>query len=306
METGCSGTLHRMRPPHPLPPVFRGRDAVEAGLLTRHQLRGPHVQRLFVGVYCPSGRRVDHVLRCHAVALLGEGQLVLTGRSAATVRGLPLARTHDAVEVLLLGGQRLNRRAGLDVRAARIGSGDHLPWNGIRIASPVRAAFDVMSRGSLPEAVAALDQLLHTGSLTQRQVAAFLTGRHDDGVVQARAVLELSDPRAESQPESVVRVVLARAGIVLTPQVVVEMAGREVARVDLGEEALRLAVEYDGRWHAERGAFTRDRERLNRIHAAGWEVVTITAEMLARPRTVVDLVGAAMARRRRDLRALTG
>lgn len=287
-----------------LPPVFRGRDAVEAGVLTTAQLRGPLVRRLFVGIYCPAGAVVDHVVRCRAAALLGEGQLVLTGRSAATVRGVDLARTEDPVEVVVLDGHRVNRRAGLDVRGVRIDQLDHAPWHEIRIASPARTAFDVASRGPVTRAVAALDQLLHAELVSAREVASFLRGRSDDGVVHARAALSLADSRAESPPESVVRVILAQAGMDLVPQLVVRHHGRFVARVDLGDDELRLAVEYDGRWHAERGAFTRDRERLNRLQGAGWTVITVTADMLRRPRDVVALVAAAVQRGRRETCAL--
>lgn len=287
-----------------LPPVFRGCDAVEAGLLTPAQLRGPHVRRLFVGVYCPARQRVDHLLRCHGVALLGEGKLVLTGRSAATVRGIPLARDDEPVAAIVHGGSRVNRRAGLDVRGVRIDEQDHAPWNGIRIASAARTAFDVMTQGSLPHAVAGLDQLLHTGAVSVHEVAAFLSGRHDDGIVRARTVLALADGRAESPPESELRVVLAQAALCFVPQVVITHGGTFVARVDLGDRQLMLAVEYDGRWHAERTAFAQDRARLNRIHGAGWEVVSITAEMLRTPATVIAVVADAVARRRRLLRVV--
>lgn len=284
-----------------LPPVFRGCDAVEAGLLTPAQLRGPHVRRLFVGVYCPAQRQVDHLLRCHGVALLGEGKLVLTGRSAATVRGISLARDDDPVAVIVREGSRVNRRAGLDVRGVRMSERDHTPWNGIRIASATRTAFDVMTQGPLTLAVAGLDQLLHAGAVSELEMAAFLSGRHDDGIVRARTVLALADGRAESPPESVLRVVLAQAALCFVPQVVITHGGRFVARVDLGDPQLKLAVEYDGRWHADRTAFAQDRARLNHIHSAGWEVVSVTTEMLRTPTTVVAVVADAVTRRRRLL-----
>ncbi len=53
--------------------------------------------------------------------------------------------------------------------------------------------------------------------------------------------------------------------------------GRQVAKVDLGWPEHRLAVEYDGLWHAEPEQFGKDRARLNRLTAAGWRVVLVTA-----------------------------
>ena len=283
-----------------LPLVFRGRDAVEAGVLTPSELRGPRVRRLTHGIYCPASAPNTHELHCRAAALVGDGQLVLTGRSAATVRGVDLARADDPVDVIALHGHHVNRRPGLAVRNVRIARADHEPWHEIAIASPLRIAFDVVARGALSHSVAGLDQLLRAGLVDLPSVAASLHGRHDHGIVAARHAVELADARAESPPESVLRVVLALAGMAGEPQLEVRDHRGFVARVDLGFEAERLAVEYDGEWHSDRFALTRDRERLNRLQQAGWEVLTITAPMLRRPHLVVDAVAAALARRRRS------
>jgi very-short-patch-repair endonuclease len=100
------------------------------------------------------------------------------------------------------------------------------------------------------------------------------------------------------------RVALVLGGLVHgVPQLEVRDHAGSVARVDLGYERERLAVEYDGAWHADRLQLTRDRERFNRLQRAGWEVLVITAPMLRRPHLVVDAVGTALARRRRSLAA---
>ncbi|GAB2930157.1 DUF559 domain-containing protein [Rhodococcus aerolatus] len=293
--------MDRRRPE--LPEVFLGRDAVSAGALTAQQLRGPIVRRLYTGVYSPRGVPETHELRCRAAALLSPDGLVITGRSAAVLRGVPLARPADPVEVRSLPGHRVNRRPGLAVRRGLIRRDDH-EWVGrVRVATPLRTAFDVISVRPLAEAVADLDQLLRAGVVRDTNLGAALRLSHENGVVQARRVLELADARAESPPESVVRVVLALAGIVGEPQLVVHDHAGFVARVDLGFERERLAVEYDGAWHSDRFALTRDRDRLNRLQRSGWEVVSVTASMLRRPSDVVDLVAAALARRRRLLAA---
>ncbi|MGH3922991.1 MAG: hypothetical protein ACRDTT_09010, partial [Pseudonocardiaceae bacterium] len=81
--------------------VFRGSDAVRAGALSRSQLRGSGVRRLFQGVYAPAGAAVTHELYCIGAGLALPPSAVVTGRSAATVRGVALARTEDPVEVLM-------------------------------------------------------------------------------------------------------------------------------------------------------------------------------------------------------------
>ena len=68
-----------------------------------------------------------------------------------------------------------------------------------------------------------------------------------------------------------------------------------MARVDFAWPEHRVAVEYDGAWHAEPGQFARDRQRLNRLQAAGWRVVFVTAADLHRPGKLVVRVAAALA-----------
>ncbi|MPZ65774.1 MAG: hypothetical protein GEU83_09760 [Pseudonocardiaceae bacterium] len=59
-----------------------------------------------------------------------------------------------------------------------------------------------------------------------------------------------------------------------------------------------MAVEYDGAWRDGEGwALNRDRDRLNRLQALGWEVVFVTAALLRDPERMVRTVRAALARR---------
>jgi very-short-patch-repair endonuclease len=109
----------------------------------------------------------------------------------------------------------------------------------------------------------------------QEAAAGLAAGR---GARQARQAVALADPRAESPPESRLRVLLALAGLSAVPQFTVrDGEGRFVARVDLGFPEQRVAVEYDGLWHADRQQFQQDRRRLNRLVSAGWTVLHVTA-----------------------------
>ena len=68
-----------------------------------------------------------------------------------------------------------------------------------------------------------------------------------------------------------------------------------MARVDFGWPAQRVALEYDGLWHAEPGQFARDRERLNRLQAAGWRIVFVTAADLHHPGPLIARIATALA-----------
>ena len=83
----------------------------------------------------------------------------------------------------------------------------------------------------------------------------------------------------------------------MVPQHVVRVGGRAVARVDLALPELKIAIEYDGRWHRDVMQFEADRRRLNELTAAGWTVVFVTAELLAQPERLVATVRAEIVRR---------
>ena len=68
-----------------------------------------------------------------------------------------------------------------------------------------------------------------------------------------------------------------------------------MVRVDFAWPDRKVAVEYEGRWHGGRQHVARDRRRLNRLTAAGWTVVFVTAEDLADPVALVARCAAALA-----------
>jgi very-short-patch-repair endonuclease len=71
-------------------------------------------------------------------------------------------------------------------------------------------------------------------------------------------------------------------------------AGRSVARVDFAWPEQRVALEYDGLWHGEPGQFAKDRRRLNRLTAAGWRVIFVTAADLRDPEALLARIAAAL------------
>lgn len=275
--------------------VFRGSDAVAAGLITPGQLRGPHVQRLFRDVFVPQHVRVTHALRCAGVALsIPEG--TITGRSAATLRGVRLARTGDPVELVVPLDSRVRPRDGLALRYTDVAEPERAPWGGAAVATPMRTALDLLLSRGLPEGVADLDAVLRANLVAQSAVTRMVQQRTDHGIVLARQAAALADPRAESRPESKVRVWLALDGLHPEPQYWIEDDRGRVARVDLAFPPQRVAVEYEGGWHGGQWALTRDRDRLNRVQEAGWTVVFVTAEQLRDPARMVALIRAALAR----------
>lgn len=146
--------------------VFRGSEAVASGGLTHGQLRGPGFVRLFRDVYLPAGIPVTHEIRCQGAALALPDEAVITGRSAATLRGVVLARPWDPIELVVPLRSRIARRQGLDVRRTDLETTEWREWHGIGLATPERTALDVLLDRSLPDAGADLDVLLGSGLLS--------------------------------------------------------------------------------------------------------------------------------------------
>jgi hypothetical protein len=96
--------------------------------------------------------------------------------------------------------------------------------------------------------------------------------------------------KAHSRPESLVRYWIHAAGLpVPRPQVpVLDRRGREVCHADLGYEEWQVALEYEGRQHAEPEQFGRDIDRYSLMAADGWLLLRYAARHLTRPETIVD------------------
>ena len=281
-----------------LPQVFLGAEAVRRGWLTPDQLRGPLVQRLLPGAYAAAERPRTHALRCAAAGLLVPPGAMLTGASLATVRGCGLLRTDDDVEVVLAESAFRSRVRGIRQRRVVVPLAPPAGfWGDLPTADPARMAFDLAVGRPLAQAVARLDAAAHAGLVDVRVLREALAQHRERGVVAVRRALELADGRAASPPESELRLLLAVAGVAVTPQVVVRTVdGAFVARVDLAVDGTRVAVEYDGAWHGLASQVDRDRARLNALQDAGWTVVHVTAEMMRDPAGVVAAVRRAVAR----------
>jgi very-short-patch-repair endonuclease len=287
---------HR-RPTDPLPDVFVGSHAVSAGLLTTRQLRGPFVKRVIQGVYRPAWVPLTHQLKCRAACLVLPDRAVVTGASAATVLGVRLAEPNDDVSVALPEGLTVPRRAGVRLRRVRDLQPVGRVLDGVRLAHPRRMAFDATVGLPLHEATAAIDAIVRERLTDLDDLRQWLATCHDNHVRAARRAVELADARAESLPESMTRVHLVEAGFAVVPQHRVVVAGRVVARVDLAIPELKIAIEYDGRWHEADAQRALDNDRLATLRAAGWTVIVVTAELLRDPRRMVAAVAAAVAER---------
>ena len=278
-----------------LPGVFIASHAIAEGFLTRGQLRRRGYRRLVQGVYADPGLPFDHQLKCQGVALLLPEGAVIGGHSAAAWWGAPFAGTTDPVTVLRSADGKWRGPRGVRVHQTVLRAGDRTVVDDLPLSTPLRTAWDVAALERLPTAVAALDGMVGADAVALpdlRRMAARGAGLF--GAARVRRAVELVDPRAASPAESWVRVALVLAGLAPEPQYEVLAAG---ARVDFAWPEAKVALEYEGAYHFEDGQIVRDDERIERMRAAGWLVIRISAADLRNLDAVVEKVRIALAAR---------
>lgn len=288
-------------PPAPFVPaqltadVFRGSQVLAAGLLTRKQLRGASWRRLFHDVYVHRDVPVTHELLARgAVALLPAA--VVTGRSAAALWGVDLAGPEDDVEVTLGPGTSMLRITGLRTRRAVLDEAHIWRRRGVPTTSPEANAARLAAAFAEEAAVVAVDQLVGTGVVDLVAVRRHAEALRGPGAARARRVAALADGLAGSPQETRLRMLILRSHL---PAPVAQFTIRDregfIGRVDFAWPEHRVVVECDGLWHADNRQFARDRQRLNRLRAAGWQVVFVTAAMLHQPEKLIAMIADALA-----------
>ena len=146
-------------------------------------------------------------------------------------------------------------------------------------------------------AVVAVDQLVAAGVVDLAAVRGLADTARGPGSARARRVCALADGLAESPQETRLRLLLRRSALPAPiAQYRVRDGGRVVARVDFAWPEHEIALEYDGVWHGESGQFAEDRRRLNRLTAAGWRVIFVTAADLHHPESLLARIAAAISR----------
>lgn len=220
-----------------------------------------------------------------------------SGLTAARLLGIQ-APIPKRPEVVVPDATRIANRATATVRCVRLDPQDVILVAGFPVTSPARTCFDLAGRLPLTESVAAIDMALHDEYLSLEAFSAYVSAHHGvHGVVKARRVLPLLEPRSESPMESRLRMLLVLSRLD-RPEAQVSLCdagGGFVARVDLYYPKARLAIEYDGEQH--RDQLTADNRRQNRLHDIGVALLRYSApDLRERPDQIVAQVAAALRR----------
>lgn len=277
------------------------RELVAAGV-TPAQLRTSAVTHHSRGLYVPAAHDMGTAAaRVSVAALVVPPRGAVTGWAAAWLRGWPLHRSADAVEIVVPPGERRRPRPGVVFRESVEATTGVEVVRGLLVAAPDRTVYDALYDLPLPEAVVDLDAWLRDGCIDRGRLRAYLEAtRGRRGVRTMRRALCLADARAESPMESRLRVLLIEEGL---PPPVPQYAlyddrNRFVARIDLAYPECRLGIEYDGEHHWEASAHVADRQRQRRVQRCDWELLRLTAaDVYRNPESVVRDVADALRRR---------
>ena len=259
-----------------------GRDQVALGAAVKEGV----LRRLFTGVYVRADVPDSVLLRAQAAALVMNPRSVLCNRTAAWLHSVDAFRyaeleTVPELESFVLRGHHPTERRDCHGRTRDLQQQDWQVLAGVRVTTPVRTAVDLACELPRREAMAALDALARECGVS---VAAMnlLLGRYRRrrGVVQARELVQLTDPRAESSGESWTRLEIHDRGLPAPqPQFWVLIDGVPTYRLDRAYPRAKVVVEYDGEeFHTGRRNRERDEARREWLRRRGWYVIVVTKE----------------------------
>lgn len=261
---------------------------------------------LWHGVVVDAARLIDPLTRAAAAQLTIGSRSVLSGLTAAHLHGCTSAAEHTVhVHVPYNCGRRSGD--GLVVHHGGRLADDVRLHDGLRLLAFDRVVADLLC--TLPwkrrarDALAILDEALRLAGDAhepfRKSVGERLAQRQDPrGTVRARGLLDLGSQRAESPPESWLRLVLIENDIPV-PEVnwvITSSAGQELFRLDLAWPRLRICVEYDG-WESHAGREIADESRAAELRRHGWVVHRATADDLRDPYRLLSQLRHAFAER---------
>jgi hypothetical protein len=295
----------------PLPPPLRDRafliaEAKAAGL-GEGRLTGADLRRPFHGVR--SVTSAENLLdRCRDYEPLLRAGHHFSHLTAAWLWGCPLPPNSGVeIHVSCLAPDRAPRSRGMiGHQAAAQATVDHRL--GLPVSSAATTWLSLAALLPLDELVVCGDHLiLDPAVLDPRDLRPHVTlseltvatdlfrGR---GARAAARALQWLRQGAESRPETLLRLLIVRAGMP-EPELNIDVrdsAGRFLGRGDLVYPRWRVLVEYDGDEHRINSRqYDKDILRIENFVNAGWRVVRVRKNgLFVHPATVVERVGRAL------------
>ncbi|BBY31219.1 hypothetical protein [Mycolicibacterium sediminis] len=275
--------------------VFLGSEALDRKQVTWGQLRR-HYRAIYPDVYLPVIAEPSLYANTVGAWLWSKRRGPITGRAAAALHGAKWVAETTPVEIMWTNNRP---PPGIITRDNHFLYDDVMEMDGMAVATPQRAAYDLARFLPRDQAVAHLDALAGATGLAADHVAPLIHRyKGARGIRGLRAAVDLMDGGAQSPKETWLRLLLIDAGYP-RPRTQIPLLddwGSEFAFLDMGWEDVRIAVEYDGDQHrTDRRQYAWDVKRLRLVAEHDWLHVKVIAE--DRPRDVLERVGQAWAAR---------
>jgi hypothetical protein len=278
--------------PLPLDRPFTTRQARAEGVsdhVLGRLVREGLLLRILKGVYVATPVDLTRELRGQALCLAAPPGSVVTDWTATWYwTGVDHPRAHLAEVPLSVFRFRGHGR----LRNSLVASGerwfrpsDVVPLDGnVSVSLPIRTAWDLGRFYPGIVAIGGMDALARHGTFAVEELVAGVERfAKQRGVVRLRRLAPLIDPRAESTGESALRFRWYETPGMPRPELqiaILDDDGRELFRIDLGVEGLRLGAEYDGeQWHTAPEDRDHDecrRDTLDVVH--GWHIEVFRRE----------------------------
>jgi len=257
--------------------------------VTRGRTRSKDLIAPFRGVRAPREQLGDALSARRAMGLLLGPQEALSHLTAARHLGMRTPQGHAVagpVHVTTYGGRPV-RRAGVVAHRGHATCA-RVEVDGVRLSHPTETWLHLAASLDLDDLVVMGDGLVRRrrpDTTPEGLRAAFAAHPRLVGAQRIREALEAIRPGTDSARETLLRLLIVRAGFP-EPEINGEIRdgrGVVVAHGDLVWRDARLIVEYDGDHHrTDREQWSIDIDRIGRLQALGWTVIRVDAALYAR------------------------
>ena len=276
--------------PSVLPAVpFTASEAARRGVTPwqlSEMVRCKQVRRVLHEVYVRADLPDTIELRASAYGLVAPPHAVVCDRTAAWIWGIDVLKKWELemlpqLETFVLRGRTRIRRPETRGGERDLRPDDIVTVGGLKVTTPLRTSLDLGCCSSRYQAMATMDAFARVHGVGSAELTALLPRyRRRRGVVQARELVALVDPRTESTGESFAKLAIHDAGLPAPrPQSWVLVSGTPTYRLDLAYPALKICVEYDGEeFHTSAEDRENDRRRRKWLRDHGWVVIVVTKD----------------------------
>jgi hypothetical protein len=284
---------------------FTRAEARAAGISWR-QLAGSSYHRLFHDRYVAADIPIDPVARARAALAVGGEGARLSHHTAARLLGGVVPDDPDT-HLTVPGGANRSRRAGLKVHTSALPAVQVAVRAGLPCSGAVQCVLEMSTALGLVDLVVLGDSLVARDHVTPEELVVAADGWTGRGARLARRAMRLVRAGVGSPMETRLRLLIVLAGLPepIVDHVLFHEDGRIRYRLDLSYPQWRIAIEYEGRHHAESDAqWAHDITRREVLDELGWRLIVVrSADVFATPSATLDRILVALdGRGARDVR----